>query len=132
MSPLIASLLVFLAQFWAVVSVGLYGLLGLIILQVVLGVSLAIKTRVFEWKKLGDFYTTYIIPFVLSWLAFAFVSGMGIASIIDAPANMYVSLTLVGMVYAAIVIKLITKIRETAVALYGDDLTLPTEGSKGP
>jgi len=47
----------------------LYVILGLIGLDVVLGVAAALKTGVFDWHKLGDFYKTMVAPYVLGYLA---------------------------------------------------------------
>ncbi len=43
------------------------GLLLVIVLDLVLGISVAIKAKVFEWSKLADFYRSTVIPNVLGW-----------------------------------------------------------------
>ena len=43
--------------------------LGLTIAQVILAVSVAIKSKIFEWSKLGDFFATIILPKLGGWLA---------------------------------------------------------------
>jgi len=47
----------------------LYVILGLIGLDVVLGVAAALKTGEFDWHRLGDFYKTMVAPYVLGYLA---------------------------------------------------------------
>jgi len=47
----------------------LYAILGLIGLDVVLGVAAALKTGKFDWHRLGDFYKTMVAPYVLGYLA---------------------------------------------------------------
>jgi len=47
----------------------LYVILGLIGLDVVLGVAAALKTGKFDWHRLGDFYKTMVAPYVLGYLA---------------------------------------------------------------
>jgi hypothetical protein len=47
----------------------LLALLGLSLAQVVLGIAVALKDKIFEWQKLGDFFSTIIAPRVLTWLA---------------------------------------------------------------
>jgi hypothetical protein len=47
----------------------LYAILGLIALDVVLGVAVALKTGMFDWNRLGDFYKTMVSPYVLGYLA---------------------------------------------------------------
>ncbi len=45
-------------------------LFGLILLDVVLGIAAAIRAEKFEWKRVGQFYKTMVIPYVLGYLAF--------------------------------------------------------------
>lgn len=47
----------------------LFALLGLSLAQVVLGVAVALKNKIFEWQKLADFFSTIIAPKVLAWVA---------------------------------------------------------------
>ena len=47
----------------------LHIILGLIALDIVLGISEAIKMSQFEWAKLGAFYRTMVVPYVLGYLA---------------------------------------------------------------
>lgn len=47
----------------------LFTLLGLTLAQVILGIAVALKTKIFEWQKLGDFFLSIIIPRVLAWLS---------------------------------------------------------------
>jgi hypothetical protein len=44
-------------------------LLGLIVLDVLMGVASAIKRGVFSWKVLANFYATNIVPYLLGYLA---------------------------------------------------------------
>lgn len=44
--------------------------LGLIVLDFLLGVAAALKNREFDFAKLADFYVTNVIPYVLGYLAF--------------------------------------------------------------
>lgn len=45
-------------------------LIGLIVLDFVLGIAAAFRTRTFDLAKMADFYTTNVIPFVLGYAAF--------------------------------------------------------------
>lgn len=47
----------------------LYTILALVVVDLVLGVAKALKKGEFEWKKVGDFYTTNIIPYTIGYLA---------------------------------------------------------------
>ena len=46
---------------------GLNLVLGLIALDLVMGVSAALKTNTFDWGKLGQFYLTMVAPYVLTY-----------------------------------------------------------------
>ena len=43
------------------------GILLVIVLDLVLGIAVAIKTKTFEWSKLADFYRASVIPALLGW-----------------------------------------------------------------
>jgi len=45
-------------------------ILGLILLDVVLAVAAAIKAGEFDWRRLGEFYRTMVVPYILGYLAF--------------------------------------------------------------
>jgi len=47
----------------------LYTILGLIVVDVVLGVAVAIKNGCFKWHLLAMFYRTMVAPYVLGYLA---------------------------------------------------------------
>ncbi len=49
----------------------LAGLVLLIVVDVLAGVAAALRTKKFNWTKLGDFYYTMIVPMLLGWLAFS-------------------------------------------------------------
>ena len=54
----------------------LYTILGLIVLDVVLGVAVAIKNGKFEWFKVGQFYRTMVAPYVIGYLALYVMFGV--------------------------------------------------------
>jgi hypothetical protein len=43
------------------------GLLLIIVLDLALGVSVAIQQKKFEWSKLADFYRAKVVPNLLGW-----------------------------------------------------------------
>ena len=57
-----------LAKFWQDPRVRT--ILGLILLDVILAVAAAIKAKVFEWRRLAEFYRTMVVPYILGYLAF--------------------------------------------------------------
>jgi len=54
----------------------LYTILGLIVLDVVLGMAVAIKNGRFEWYKVGQFYRTMVAPYVIGYLALYVMFGV--------------------------------------------------------
>lgn len=50
-------------------------LLGLIIVDVALGVASALRRNVFDWARLADFYKTAVLPYVIGYLAFYVAIG---------------------------------------------------------
>jgi len=54
------------AIFMAIVPQLLF-LLVLTIGQVLLGIAVALKNKLFEWQKVGEFFGTIIIPRVIGW-----------------------------------------------------------------
>ena len=45
-------------------------IIGLILLDVLLAIAAAIKTSTFDWRKLGEFYKTMVLPYIIGYLAF--------------------------------------------------------------
>lgn len=43
------------------------GILLVIVLDLVLGIAVAIKAKKFEWSKLADFYRSAVVPALLGW-----------------------------------------------------------------
>lgn len=52
------------------------GLIGLIGLDILIGIALAIKINRFEWKKVAAFYRTNVIPYLIGWLGFAMITRL--------------------------------------------------------
>lgn len=94
-------------------------LLGLILLQVILAVALAIREKTFDWKKLADFYQTKVIPYVIGWLAFAFVVRLISTDLLGPEYNGIVGDGVTWLSWLAVVSSLGARIVETAKELYG-------------
>jgi hypothetical protein len=62
--------------------------IALIAAQVVLGIAVSLKHKVFEWQKLADFFETIVLPKVLGWLACAIIARFVIPSYL--PVNLQV------------------------------------------
>ena len=45
-------------------------IIGLVVLDFLLGVASALRTREFDLARLADFYTSNVLPYILGYLAF--------------------------------------------------------------
>ena len=50
-------------------------LLGLILIDVVLGIAAALREGTFDWRRLGQFYGSNVLPYILGYLAFYVAVG---------------------------------------------------------
>src|SRR3990167_473674 len=48
-------------------------IVGLIVVDLGLGVALALRTGVFAWRKLADFYRTSVVPYILGYVTLSVV-----------------------------------------------------------
>lgn len=94
-------------------------LLGLIILQVVLAVALAIRERKFDWKQLADFYRTMVLPYVISWLVFVFAVQLISIDLLGPTYNGLVGDGVTWLSWLAVVTTLSARIVETVKKLFG-------------
>lgn len=94
-------------------------LLGLIILQVVLAVALAIREKIFDWKQLADFYRSMVAPFVISWLVFVFAVKLISVDLLGPQYSGLVGDGVTWLSWLAVVTTLGARIVETAKKLFG-------------
>lgn len=45
-------------------------ILGMILVDVLLAVAVAIKGKKFDWRRLAEFYQTMVVPYILGYMAF--------------------------------------------------------------
>lgn len=58
-----------LEQVWAwIVAAQLPVIVGLIVVDVALGIAVAIKGKFFDWTQLGEFYRSMVVPYLLAYL----------------------------------------------------------------
>lgn len=43
-------------------------LFGLILADLILGVAVAVRAGVFQWRKVGDFYRVQVLPSLIGWV----------------------------------------------------------------
>jgi hypothetical protein len=76
----------------------LLGILALITIDLVFGVAVALKTKIYAWSQLADFYRTSVMPGLLGWavadivLRLAALRGLPIVASIEplATGGLYV------------------------------------------
>jgi hypothetical protein len=108
----------------------LLSLLGLIILQVLLAVALALKTNSFDWKQLANFYKSIVAPFVLGWLVFVIIARLASASLLGPQYSVIIGDGVTWLSWLAVVASLGARIVETAKTLYGSLLPFLAGESK--
>lgn len=106
-------------------------LLGLILLQVILAVALAIRDKVFDWRKLADFYRVMVLPFVVGWLAFVFVARLITADLLGEQYSVIIGDGVTWLSWLALVASLAGRIIETVKLLYGNMMPFPDPLAKG-
>jgi hypothetical protein len=68
------SVVVFLQKLGEMLGGQIMMVLGLIAAQVILGIAVALKNKVFEWQNLANFFETIVLPKILGWLACAILA----------------------------------------------------------
>ena len=61
----------FLANLPVILGQHLATILGLIFMDVVIGVALAVRLGFFEWRAVAQFYSTNVVPYVIGYIAVA-------------------------------------------------------------
>jgi hypothetical protein len=115
--------------FTAMLMKQLLTLLGLILLQILLAVALALREGKFEWKKLADFYRTMVFPFVVGWLGFVLVVRLASGELLGPEYSVLVGDGVTWVSWLAVVASLGARIVSTAKDLYGNLLPFAA-GSK--
>ena len=93
-------------------------LLGLIVLDVVLGIAAAIKTGQFDWQELGRFYTSMVLPMILGFAAVWFVTPYLVADLLGDYSEILTQ-GLVVLAWGALVLQLGTSILIHVKELWG-------------
>lgn len=92
-------------------------ILGLILLDLLLGIAAAIQEKRFDWAAVGDFYQTMVLPKVIGYLAF-YLAGKVIISVdLLGPAAPLVGEGMIYIAWIAIVLSLAGSIVRNAKAL---------------
>jgi len=84
----------FLANLPSILGAHLGTILGLIFMDVLIGVALAVKDRRFQWNVIASFYSTNVLPYGVGYLAVA--GGLLFIAPELLPAGVADALSLVG------------------------------------
>ena len=84
----------FLANLPAILGQHLATIMGLIFMDVVIGVALAIKEKRFQWNAVASFYSTNVLPYAVGYIAVA--GGLLFIAPELLPAGVAEALALVG------------------------------------
>ena len=126
----------FLNYIWVVLeSFGpiVMALIGLIVLDVLLAVAVAIRTNTFEWSRLAEFYKTMVIPLLIGWVGFIILTRMASEATLGPVYGALVGKLVAWAAWLAVVATIGASIVNNAKTLYGKNLpfTLP-EPEKEP
>ena len=61
----------FLSNLPSILGAHFSTILGLIFMDVVVGIALAVRLRIFDWRAVADFYSTNVLPYAIGYLAVA-------------------------------------------------------------
>lgn len=110
-TELAAQLAAMIAAFFA--SWQVRTLLGLIVLDLILGVAKAVRIGNFDWRKLADFYRSAVVPYLIGYGGLYLVIGF----IVPPTANL-LSDGLVTLAWGTLVASLLAAIRDKLTYLY--------------
>jgi hypothetical protein len=93
-------------------------LLGLIFLDVVLGIACAIRQGAFDWAKVANFYRSMVIPYILGYLALYVAIGFVIPPEAGEDLGGFVNQAAVTAAWVVLVANLAGSISKSFKALY--------------
>jgi hypothetical protein len=124
-----------LDQVWVLIlsySKHLLALVGLIILDVLLGIALSIRRKQFDWGSVADFYYSMVLPMLIGWVGFIVIVRLASAEVMGPEYGVIVGETVVWMAWLAVVATLGASIVRNTKFLYGTMIPFPvTDPSKG-
>jgi len=121
-----------LDQVWMVIqtySKNALALVGLIILDVLLGVAVAIRKKEFDWAKLGDFYLSMVLPMLIGWVGFIIITNLASKEVLGPVYGVIVGDVVIWTSWLAVVATIGKSIVVNAKGLYGTLLPFPAPDS---
>lgn len=113
-----------LGSFWGEVSPKLLTLFGLILLDVLMGIARAVRQGQFEWKKVGQFYKSMVLPYIIGWLAVSLTIWMISLEMLPAEVSEWLNPALLWGTWLVVAATIGGSIKENVVALYQARLDL--------
>jgi hypothetical protein len=98
-------------------------LVGLIVLDVMLGVASGLKSGTFQWRQLADFYKQSVVPGLMGWIGLTIATYLVMPSLLGASADVLSQVTAT-VAWGTVVATLLSSIVKSATELYS--LKLPT------
>jgi len=117
-----------LDQIWMVIqtySKHALALVGLIILDVLLGVAVAIRKKLFDWSQLGDFYLSMVLPMLIGWVGFIIITNLASKEVLGPEFGVIVGDVVIWASWLAVVATIGKSIIVNAKGLYGSMLPFP-------
>lgn len=102
------------------------GVVGLVVLDLILGVAIALQTKKFDWAKLADFMLTSIAPKLLAWAGFTVL--LRLATIYgNVVISSYITSALVTGSWGAIMVSMVGDLVAKGKVIFGDQLPSPSD-----
>ena len=117
-----------LDQIWLVIqsyAKHALALVGLIILDVLLGVAVAIRKKLFDWAQLGDFYLSMVLPMLIGWIGFIVITNLATTDVLGPVYGVIVGDVVIWASWLAVVATIGKSIVVNAKGLYGTLLPFP-------
>jgi len=93
-------------------------LMGLITLDILMGIGKALRTKSFRWSEIANFYQSMVIPYLLGWLGFAALAHVAMPSVLGSEFGVIAETTTVTGAWLAVVGALFNSIKENAKVIY--------------
>ena len=81
-----------------------FTLIILLIVNVVLGIAVALKQLVFDWRKLVNFFQSDVLPKIIGWTAISFLAHFVTPEILGEPLGIQIANGLTGVMWAGIML----------------------------
>ena len=104
-------------------------ILALVLMDLGTGIAAAIKTKKFEWDRVGDFYRTAVVPNMLGYLTFYLAGKVVGGSNVLGPASFLLSESVLWIVWVALITPFLAAIVANAQKL---GYTIPPAAEEPP